>query len=104
MVWVWVTVAFMVINFGSLLVPDSDAITLIMRVVGLGLLIGWYFTQGRPQVRHVKESLGNNYIKKSLGIPLLIGVTAVGALSAGLSRAFSGNRLAMSATKASYGR
>lgn len=39
-----------------------------------GLLIAWYFISGRSQVKYVKEHFGDNYERKSWGIPLLCGV------------------------------
>jgi hypothetical protein len=79
MVWVWVTAVFLVVNIGTLFLPNSKAIDLVMRFGGLGLLLGWYATQGRAQVRYVKQSLADDYVKKKWGLPLLIGVAAIGA-------------------------
>lgn len=79
MVWVWVTVVFLAINVGTLFVPDSKAVVGVIRAAGLGLLFGWYFTQGRSQARYVKESLGDNYVKNGWRLPLLVGVASVGA-------------------------
>jgi len=78
MVWLWATVAFLVVNIGTVFVPDSKAIEGVMQLAGLGLLLGWYFTQGRPQARFVKEKLGDNYVKKGWGLPLMAGVAGVG--------------------------
>jgi hypothetical protein len=79
MVWFWVTVAFLVINVGTLFVPDSRAIDWGMRLTGLGLLIAWYFTQAKSQVRYVDEAFGDDYIRKRLWLPLLIGVASFSA-------------------------
>lgn len=89
LVWVWITVVFLVIYFGFLLVNYFIAThgvlqnleTLdnrVLHLIGPGLLFGWYFTQGRSQAKYIKESLGNNYVKKGWGLPLLIGVAAIG--------------------------
>jgi len=78
MVWVWVTVAFLALNLGMLFVPDFQAMAGIMQVVGLGLLFSWYFSQGRPQAKYVKETLRRDYVKKGWGLPLLAGFAAVG--------------------------
>jgi hypothetical protein len=78
MVWVWVTVAFLALNLGMLFVPDFHAMAGIMQMVGLGLLFGWYFSQGRPQAQYVKATLRWDYIKKGWGRPLLAGFAAVG--------------------------
>jgi GYF domain 2 len=78
MVWVGVTVAFLALNLGMLFVPDFHAMAGIMQMVGLGLLCGWYFSQGRPQAQYVKATLRRDYIKKGWGRPLLAGFAAVG--------------------------
>jgi hypothetical protein len=79
MVWVWLTVVFLAINVATVFLPDSKAVEAIMRIAGFGLLLGWYFTQGKSQTRYVKEELRDDYIKKGWGIPLLAGVSAIGA-------------------------
>lgn len=79
MVWVWVTVAFLAIGVGTLFVPGSKAVEGVLRLAGGGLLFGWYFTQGRSQARYIKESLGDGYVKKGWGLPLLVGVAYIGA-------------------------
>jgi hypothetical protein len=79
MAWVLVTAVFLAINVGTLFVPESKAVEGVMRFAGLGLLLGWYFTQGRSQARYVKESHGDGYVKKGWGLPLLVGVAGVGA-------------------------
>jgi hypothetical protein len=76
MVWVWGIVAFYGVVIVTVFLPDSKVIDGVMRSAGLGLLIGWYFSQGRPQARYVKESLGDDYVKKSWGLPLLAGAAA----------------------------
>ena len=79
MMWVWGTLVFLAINVGIVFVPDSDAAVQSMRMVGLSLLLAWYFSQGQSQSKYVKESLGDDYVKKSWGRPLLIGVAGIGA-------------------------
>jgi hypothetical protein len=79
MVWLWVTVVFLVVNLGTLFVPASQALDRIMQFASLGLLLAWLITQVRPQVRYVKEALGGRYIKKGWGLPLLAGVAGLGA-------------------------
>ena len=37
------------------------------------LLIVWYFSQGRTQIKYIKEKYGNDYEKKKWGKPLLLG-------------------------------
>lgn len=79
MVWFWVTIAFLIVNLGTLFAPETKAIEGIMRLAGLALLLGWYFTQGRSQAKYVKETLHDDYVKKRWGLPLLAGFGAVGA-------------------------
>jgi hypothetical protein len=79
MVWVWATVAFLLVSIVTLFVPESKTLEGVMRFAGLGLLLSWYFSQGRPQAKYVKETLGDDYIKKGWGLPLLVGWVVVGA-------------------------
>jgi hypothetical protein len=48
-------------------------------VVAIGLLLGWYFSLGKKQIRYVKETWGERYTRKSWKTPLLI---AFGCLAA----------------------
>ena len=77
-VWLWITVAFLVINGGTLFLPESKTVELVMRLAGLGLLIGWYFSQGRPQAKFVKATYGDNYDRRGWGLPILAGVAGDG--------------------------
>ena len=38
-----------------------------MKAAGLGLLLGWYFTQGKSQAKYVKDAFPEGYLKKSWG-------------------------------------
>jgi hypothetical protein len=78
-VWIGATASFLVVNLFTVFIPESKAFAGIMQFAGLGLLCGWYFTQGRPQAQFVKEKFGGSYIKKGWTFPL-----AVGALSLSL--------------------
>lgn len=77
--WVWVTLVFLAINLGTIFLPESKYVDRIMQLAGLGILLGWYFTQARSQVRYIKKAFGNSYVKKRWGLPLLMGVAAIGA-------------------------
>ncbi len=79
LVWVGVTIVFLIVNLGTLFLPDSKGIDGVMRAVGLGLLLGWYFTQGRGQAQYVKDTLGDDYVKKGWGGPLLAGLLGISA-------------------------
>ncbi len=58
---------------------SGPVIERVMRLGGLGLLVGWYYTQGRSQAKYVKESLRDEYDKKVWGLPLAAGFAALGA-------------------------
>lgn len=77
MVWAWATVAFLVINVGTLFLPDSWAIDGLMKGAGLAMLVGWYFSQGKSQAKYVKEAFPGGYLKKSWGAPLAIAIGGV---------------------------
>jgi hypothetical protein len=47
----------------------------IPPVLGLGVLLGWYFSSAKGQVKYIKEN-GVSYQKKSWGKPLKIGFSA----------------------------
>jgi len=79
---VWLTFVFMAVIVGTLFIPESKVIDKGMRVVGIGLMTGWYFGLGRAQAQHIKEVLGNHYVRKGWGLPLLIAVGAIGAYAA----------------------
>ena len=78
MLWVWVTIALLIVNFFTLLVPKSFVIEIIISLAGIALLVGWYFTQGHQQVQYVRERLQNRYSKRTWGLPLLAGVGSLG--------------------------
>jgi len=46
----------------------------VMQLVGLILLLVWYFSQGRKQTLFVKENYGNVYQKKGWAQPILIAI------------------------------
>jgi hypothetical protein len=76
-VWIVVTAVFLVINAVSVFLPGAKGVDGAMKFVGLGLLIGWYFTQGKPQAQYVKEELPGGYRKRSWAAPIGIAVGGV---------------------------
>ena len=56
-------------------------VSLFLSLLGLGLLvlIAWYFSSAKEQIKYIKTHFGDNYPKNSWGKPLLIafGVTLV---------------------------
>jgi hypothetical protein len=59
---------YMVLLILFLFLPIPDALG---RLIGLGALIGWYFSHGKTQVKHVEN--GVHYEKKSWLMPILAG-------------------------------
>ncbi len=45
----------------------------------IGSFLAWYATQGKPHEEYVADELGDNYVKKSWGVPLACGVLGIGA-------------------------
>ena len=76
--WICVTIAYLVIVIATVLLPDQMAVEVVLRLAGLGLLIGWYFSQGRAQVKYIKETLGDEYERRGWARPLLAGVALIG--------------------------
>jgi len=75
-IWFWVTIGFAILF-----------IVLLRRgmrfypLVELGLLCGWYFTQGRTQTDCIKRRFGDNYTKRGGRLPGCLGLTAGLALN-----------------------
>jgi len=65
MAWVYGYVIFIFISFFINIPP----------ILGLGVLLGWYFSSAKGQVKYIKEN-EISYQKKSWGKPLLIGFSA----------------------------
>lgn len=61
----------------AVMVPGFSGMPNISRLFGLVLLISWYASAARPQVRYVKERFGKNYPRKGWGKPLLVAFVAV---------------------------
>ena len=75
LVWVWLTVALLAVDFGSI-VADSETVDRVMRRMYLVFLAGWYFLQGRSQGSYVRDELRNDYVKKDWKKPLAIAAGA----------------------------
>jgi hypothetical protein len=56
----------------SAFLPYNRAIPGILRLSALGLLLGWYFASGKPQMNFVKSRYGKEYPRKKWGQPILI--------------------------------
>ena len=69
--WFYAALGFLGINLFTLFVPaipDS-----LLRLVGLVMLLTWYFTLGKKQLQFVKSTWGNQDPRKPWKKPLLIG-------------------------------
>jgi hypothetical protein len=58
----------------SAFLPHNRAIPGILRLAGFGLLLGWYFASGKPQMSFVKSRYGKEYPRKEWGQPILIAI------------------------------
>lgn len=73
--WFYASLIFSGISLLSVFAPGlSDA---PFRMVGLVILLAWYFTLGKKQASFVKETYASGYIKKPWSKPLLIGFACV---------------------------
>lgn len=69
--WFYGSLTFLAVNLVSILVPAlSDA---PLNLVGLLILIIWYFRVARKQAAFVKKTFGTTYQRRSWAQPLLIG-------------------------------
>jgi hypothetical protein len=69
-VWFYISVAFLVISFVTTfipVIPDAP-----FRLAGIGILLGWYFSLGKKQIKYVKETWQDSYVRKHWKKPLLI--------------------------------
>jgi hypothetical protein len=58
---------------GTMVITDSADYNEGTKLVNIGMLLIWYFTQGRSQASFVKKNLGDDYVKKGWGLPLITG-------------------------------
>jgi hypothetical protein len=69
--WFWLSIGVLLASLVIALFFDNDA---IMRAVGLGLLLSWYFSAAKSQVKYIKDQCGKNYIHRGWSKPLLIAI------------------------------
>lgn len=70
-VWFYISIIFLVgVIFLSLVLPTIP--DLALNAASLSLLLAWYFSAGKKQVKYVKEKLQDRYEKKHWTKPLLI--------------------------------
>lgn len=71
--WFWAAIIFLTINLGSIFIPAAQEIEGLRYLVSFLILIIWYFSTAKSQVRYVKETLHESYQKRSWGKPLGVG-------------------------------
>jgi hypothetical protein len=70
----WFVLSLSVLALGgaaSVLLPNNKSIDATLRLLGIALLFGWYFSSGRSQMRYVKSRFGKLYPRKGWGKPIL---------------------------------
>ena len=79
--WAIGTAVFTVASAGlAMVLPESPVLDLLFRFSGLGVLLAWYYGNGKAQVEHVKQRFGDGYPRRSWALPLSLGFAAVLAL------------------------
>jgi hypothetical protein len=69
-VWFKISITFIIVIFVTNFIPAiPDG---IFRLLGIGLLLGWYFSLGKKQIAYVKETWRDGYQRKPWTKPLLI--------------------------------
>ncbi len=75
--WAWSIIILLFVTMNVILIvppPLNKVIDYSLRFVMFISLFVWYFTQGKPQVKFVKEKYKNNYEKRRWANPLLIAI------------------------------
>lgn len=57
----------------AMVLPESPALDALFRFSGLGILLAWYYGNGKAQVEHVKRRFGSAYPRRGWAMPLLAG-------------------------------
>jgi hypothetical protein len=55
----------------------NTSVALLVRLSSFGLLLGWYYALGKPQVDFVKSRYGKDYPRKGWAQPLLIALGVI---------------------------
>ena len=69
-VWFYVTITYLAFNLMSVFIPAVPE--KLFRLVSIGLLIGWYFSLGKKQIKYVKDTWPYSYNRKPWKKPLSI--------------------------------
>ena len=70
MAWFYVNIGYLFFVFVSVFIPaipDS-----VFRAASIGLLVGWYSSLGKNQIKHVKDMWQDRYQRKPWFKPLII--------------------------------
>jgi hypothetical protein len=70
-VWFYVSLGYLGFVWASIFVPVIPNI--LFDVIAIGILLGWYFSPGKKQIQHVKETWEDRYQRKPWAKPLLVG-------------------------------
>jgi hypothetical protein len=65
----WIVLTLIVLAVGPIvdaLLPDNKAVDATLRLLGIVLLFGWYFSSGLAQMRYVKSRFGKRYPRISV--------------------------------------
>ena len=68
---------FVAMTLVAVVAPDSKAVDGLTRLLGLVLLVVWYYANGKSQHAYVLGRFGTTYKKKGWGIPLLWAVAGL---------------------------
>lgn len=74
--WFWGTLGALALNL-LLAVSNTQASDGFARALGIGLLVGWYATQGRRQAPYVETTFPDGYVRNSWAAPLGIGLVGI---------------------------
>jgi hypothetical protein len=67
---------FVLSGVSLVFLPESAIIDRIANLLGLVLVLIWYFADGREQVRHVRARFGKAYPRRGWWLPLLFALGA----------------------------
>jgi len=76
----WVVLTLIVLALlpvTTVLLANNKFMSAIARLIGIVLLFGWYFSNGRGQMAYVNSKFGKLYPRRGWGKPILIAVLAL---------------------------
>jgi hypothetical protein len=81
----WIVLTLIVLAVGPVvgaLLPNNKAVDATLRLLGIVLLFGWYFSSGRAQMQYVKSRFGKRYPRRGWSQPLVLAILALLAFAA----------------------